>query len=84
MLMKYAYLFSGLGADHRAFQYLDVPGYAMIHVKWIEQEKNETLERYVKRLAKQITMPNPVFIGLSFGGMVAIEVAKIVATEKLF
>jgi len=81
--IKNIYLFSGLGADHRVYKHLDFTGYDIVHVKWETPIVNETLADYVKRLAQQVTRPNPVFIGVSFGGMVAIEMAKIIDTEKI-
>jgi pimeloyl-ACP methyl ester carboxylesterase len=81
-MIKNIYLFSGLGADYRAFQFLDLSPHNLIHIEWIKPEKKESLELYAKSLAKQITHNNPILIGLSFGGMIAIEVAKYVAPEK--
>lgn len=81
--MKHLYLFSGLGADHRAFARMDFGEYNVTHVRWERPAKGETLAAYAGRLAVQVTEPNPVFIGLSFGGIVAGEVAKIVQTDQL-
>lgn len=81
--MKNIYLFSGLGADHRAFKKLDFSGYNFTFVEWIKPEKNETIDGYAKRLLKQIETENPILIGLSFGGVMAIEVSKHIKTEKL-
>lgn len=81
--MKEVYIFSGLGADERVFKNLDLNGFDVTFVKWIEPQRNETLANYAKRLSTQIKSENPILIGLSFGGMVATEIAKIVPTEKL-
>jgi len=81
--MKTIYLFSGLGADHRAFEQLDFGGYTVSHISWIRPLKNEKIQEYAKRLAVQITVDNPIFIGLSFGGIMAIEVAKVIKTTKI-
>ena len=35
------------------------------------------------RIAQQITTAHPILVGLSFGGMMAVEVAKHIATEKI-
>lgn len=82
-MRKTLYLFSGLGADERAFQRLDPSGYPVVFIKWISPEKGETIESYASRLLEQITTPNPVLIGLSFGGMMSVEVAKQIRTEKV-
>ena len=41
------------------------------------------MAHYASRLMDQITTPKPILIGLSFGGMIAVEVAKQLETEKL-
>ena len=81
--MQHIYLFSGLGADKRVFQHLDFSCYEVTFVKWIEPIKNETIEAYASRLSKQIIHSNPILIGLSFGGMIAVEVAKQRPTKKV-
>jgi pimeloyl-ACP methyl ester carboxylesterase len=70
------YAIGGLGADHRIFQFLNLN--ANIHVlKWEKPQQKEPLSDYVLRMSKQIP---PEFegwlIGVSFGGMVAQEIAK--------
>lgn len=77
------YFISGLGADERAFQSLDLDGIEPIHLCWMEPEKNETMQAYAKRMAERITTPEPIIIGLSFGGMMAIEIAKCIPVKKL-
>ncbi len=81
--MNHIYLFSGLGADERVFQKLYFSKYQVTFVKWVEPIKNEPIEAYAKRISFQIKHPNPILIGLSFGGMIAVEVAKVISTEKV-
>ena len=77
------YVFSGLGADERVFHKIDFGNYNVVFIKWIPPYKNETLEDYALRLTAQIITANPILIGLSFGGMMAVEVAKHIETEKI-
>ncbi|GAA4791892.1 hypothetical protein GCM10023231_19780 [Olivibacter ginsenosidimutans] len=77
------YLFSGLGADYRAFRYLDLSGFHVVHIPWITPLAHEHIESYAKRLSAPITAPNAILIGLSFGGILAIEVAKQVAVHGI-
>ncbi|QCR23356.1 alpha/beta hydrolase [Pontibacter sp. SGAir0037] len=79
------YFVSGLGADWRAFQFLRLPpDQPYQHVPWIAPDSiNEPLQEYARRLAVQITDPNPILIGLSFGGVTAIELAKILHPKKV-
>lgn len=81
--MKTLYLFSGLGADYRVFANLELPGYKIVYIKWIDPEKGEQMAHYAQRIRAQITTENPVLIGVSFGGMMAVEIAKIIPVEKV-
>lgn len=82
-MIKNLYLFSGLGADKRIFQRLDLSGYSVNYIEWVLPLESETIEHYASRLLSQVTTPDPILIGLSFGGIMAIEVAKLIATEKV-
>lgn len=53
------------------------------HLHWIENTPNETLQSYAIRMAELIKHENPVLIGLSFGGIVAQEIAALRKVEKL-
>jgi pimeloyl-ACP methyl ester carboxylesterase len=81
--MKYIYVFTGLGADERVFYKINFGNYNAVHIKWITPLQNETIEAYALRLTQQITTTNPILLGLSFGGMMAVEVAKHINTEKI-
>ena len=80
---KNIYCISGLGADKRVFTKLQFKGYQPIHLEWLSPEKAESLADYAKRLANNIEEEKPILIGLSFGGIVAVEIAKQIAVEKL-
>lgn len=80
----HVYCLSGLGADHRIFRNLDMPDCRIIHLDWLlPQQKNETLEAYAKRLADNIHHPEPILLGVSFGGMMAIEISKQVSVKAV-
>jgi pimeloyl-ACP methyl ester carboxylesterase len=81
--MKSVYIFSGLGTDDRVFKNIDLTGYNKVFIKWDTPYKNESIENYSRRLSQQIKQHRPVLIGLSFGGMVAMEVCKYVEVEKV-
>lgn len=81
--MKSIYIFSGLGADERVFTKLDFSGFDVTFISWITPFANETIENYALRLTEQIKTNRPILIGLSFGGMMATEVAKLINTEIL-
>jgi pimeloyl-ACP methyl ester carboxylesterase len=71
------YGISGLGADKRVFQHLNLT-HELIPLDWIQPKLNETLSEYASRLAEKIdTTEDFILIGVSFGGIVAIEISKI-------
>jgi pimeloyl-ACP methyl ester carboxylesterase len=82
-LTKELYIFSGLGADESVFQRLEFSDFSITFIKWIVPQDRETIENYATRLLDQITTSKPTLIGLSFGGMIAVEVAKQIETEKV-
>jgi pimeloyl-ACP methyl ester carboxylesterase len=72
--MPNVYLISGLGADRRAYRFIDLPGYHQVHLDWIEPSKDETLGDYAERLAHAaLQEEQPIIIGTSLGGMMAAE-----------
>lgn len=72
------YFISGLGADRRAFRKLAFSeNFHIIHLDWISPTPNESLKSYASRLALKIDTSIPFYlVGLSFGGMLATEIAK--------
>lgn len=82
-MAKELYIFSGLGADERVFQNLDFSDFSTTFIKWIIPHEDEAIENYATRLLDQISTTKPTLIGLSFGGIMAIEVAKQIDTKKV-
>lgn len=74
--MKKVYFISGLGADQRIFSFLDLTFCEPVFIDWISPLKNERLENYALRLRHQIPENNPTIVGISFGGMLTVELAK--------
>jgi len=76
------YAFGGLGVDEKVFQnfYLN---YDLIVVKWPAPAPNESFKRYVNRLILSIDTTQPfILMGVSFGGMVAVELSCMLQPEK--
>ena len=79
------YCLSGLGADEKAFKYIQPQGVELIHLKWIDPKKGETLESYAGRMFEEYIHDEEYYLmGLSFGGMLAQEFSKIRKPKKLF
>lgn len=71
------YGISGLGADKRVYDYLTLD-FDFIPINWITPSKNESIENYSERLCKIIDTKNDFcLIGVSFGGLIATEISKI-------
>ena len=80
-----AYFISGLGADRRAFYKIQLPpGYQPIYLDWITPFPNESFSEYAQRFSELIQKDEEfILIGLSFGGMLASEIARIISPKKL-
>jgi hypothetical protein len=78
------YFIPGLGVDERLFMNLKLPGYELRYIHWILPDKNESLPAYALRLAEQIDTSQPFILsGVSFGGMCATEIAKVLKPVKV-
>lgn len=79
-----AYFISGLGAGKNAFQKIKLPqGYEPVYLDWITPEKSESLSQYAIRFSSLINNDDAfILIGLSFGGMLATEVARLRNPQK--
>jgi pimeloyl-ACP methyl ester carboxylesterase len=85
--MKKIFLFPGLGADERMFSRLAIaatfPG-SIETINYPIPKKDETLESYSARLASNLPGTEPlIFIGVSFGGIIAQEIARHRIPEKV-
>jgi len=81
--MKELFLLSGLGTDKRIFDFLDLTGYNVHHVVWTKPGDKQSLADYAKMILPQITKQKPILVGVSFGGMIALEIAKLIEVEKI-
>ncbi|PST84746.1 alpha/beta hydrolase [Pedobacter yulinensis] len=78
------YLISGLGADKRNFQKLDLAPHTCIHLDRIDVRTGEPLQDYAGRLVPFIDQTQPfALVGVSFGGLVAQELSRYVSCRKL-
>ncbi len=77
------YFISGLGADKRAFQFLDLGFCTPVFVEWIEPLPGEDISHYAIRLKEHIHEEEPIIVGLSFGGIMAIEIARLFPVKKI-
>ena len=72
-----------MGSDKKAFDRIRVEGYKLVFLPWLTPQADETIQAYAARMCLPIKEDKPVLIGLSFGGMISIEIAKLIDTHKV-
>jgi pimeloyl-ACP methyl ester carboxylesterase len=78
-------LIPGMGADERLFAPQREAFPNLIVPKWITPAPNDSIQSYAKRWALQIDPKRPCFVGgASFGGFVAMEMARHLQTLGVF
>ncbi|MBK6627959.1 MAG: alpha/beta fold hydrolase [Flavobacteriales bacterium] len=78
------HLIPGLGADHRLFGRIDLPGHRVIAHDWPTMPAGSTLADLAARLAERVdrTVPHAL-VGVSMGGMVAQELAALTGPQRV-
>lgn len=81
----HVYFIPGMAANTAIFENIILPKnkFEMHYLEWMIPEENETLEAYAKRMAAKIEYPNPVLVGVSFGGILVQEMSKCIEVKKL-
>lgn len=75
--MEKIFLISGLGADEKLFRKLDLSGYEVIGLSWLEPSNSDTLTTYAAKLINAFRIEaGSIVIGVSLGGMLAVEIDK--------
>src|SRR5690349_4085773 len=85
-LKPHIYLIPGLGADSRLFGRIQWPeGYSVTSLRWIEPaDTDEPISEYARRMRGQLDSSTPfILIGVSLGGIMAIEIARYMKPEKI-
>ena len=82
--MRKIFLISGLGADTRLYNNIDLHEHEVVPVDWIEPHITDTLTTYAQKIIFQYNIqPGSIVIGTSLGGMLAIEIAKQLPINKV-
>ena len=82
----HVFLLPGLGANTKIFERLNWPDFVELHpLEWrIPESMDESLNSYAKRLGKSIEeCDNVVLLGVSFGGVMVQEIAKIYPVKQV-
>lgn len=79
------YFISGLGGDERLFVRLAECGLRFEVLPFLEPEPKESFRHYAQRMAAMIDASEPFILGgVSFGGMLACEIAQFTQPQFLF
>jgi pimeloyl-ACP methyl ester carboxylesterase len=81
----HVYFMPGLAASATIFERIALPDdtFEMHLLEWEIPLDHESLPDYAKRMTQNIKYPNPVLIGVSFGGILVQEMAKHIAAQKV-
>lgn len=78
------YCIPGVGGGEKIFSRLRLKQAEVVPLKWLQPERGENLPAYAKRLAAQIDSSLPFWLlGVSFGGMVAIEISRFLSPGRV-
>jgi pimeloyl-ACP methyl ester carboxylesterase len=83
-MTRHLYLISGLGADERIFRHLKFPDNYQVHdLPWIPPQRDESIQDYARRMAAGIQEGPVSLLGVSFGGVMSLEIAKLIPVEQV-
>lgn len=79
------YFMPGLAASTLIFEKIDLPKdvFEVVFLEWEIPLVKESLVEYALRMTQKIKHPNPVLIGVSFGGILVQEMANLIQVRKL-
>ena len=81
----HVYFMPGMAASPSIFERIQLPSDTFeIHLlEWLLPEKEETIEAYAQRVAKDIKHDNVILVGVSFGGILVQEMKAFVNPKKV-
>ena len=81
----HVYFMPGMATDSAIFEKIELPEdrFEVHMLQWLLPEKKEQLQQYTRRVAAMIHHKNPVLIGVSFGGVIVQELAKMMEVRRL-
>ena len=80
----HVYMMPGMAANTSIFDFITLGNLFEIHrLDWLTPNKNETLTSYAMRMCEKVTHPNPVLVGVSFGGVLVQEMSKLISCRNV-
>lgn len=80
----HVYFMPGMAANPSIFKHIHLPTdmFEPHLLEWFVPSKNMSIVDYARTMNRQIVHENPVLIGVSFGGILVQEMAKLIAVRK--
>jgi pimeloyl-ACP methyl ester carboxylesterase len=72
-----------MGADYRLFEQIKLPEGRIHHLDWRDPGEAKTLTEYAAMIAPMIEKENSILIGSSMGGMLAVELSKLINPDAV-
>ena len=80
----HVYMMPGMAANNEIFERIKFSSPFEVHLlSWFMPNQDESLVSYAERMCEKVTHPNPVLIGVSFGGILVQEMSKIISCRKV-
>ena len=81
----HVYFMPGLAASPDIFEYIKLPPqkFEMHYLEWFLPEPGMSLREYARRMSECVTHPDPVLVGVSFGGMLVQEMMSFLNPRKV-
>ena len=81
----HVYFMPGMAANPSIFDGIRLPKdqFETHSLEWFVPEKGMNLEDYAQKMCTKIKHPDPVLLGVSFGGMLVQEMSKVIPTKKI-
>tara|TARA_Y100000992_G_scaffold151900_1_gene101282 strand:+ start:538 stop:1167 length:630 start_codon:yes stop_codon:yes gene_type:complete len=74
----------GMAASPKIFELIKLPrNISVNYLVWIKPLKDEPLNSYALRMSRFIKYKDPILVGVSLGGVLVQEIAKIIKCEKI-
>ncbi|PIF01307.1 MAG: alpha/beta hydrolase [Maribacter sp.] len=81
----HVYFMPGMAANSAIFENIHLPEteFETHKLDWFVPEKDMSLASYAAEMVKDIEHGHPVLVGVSFGGILVQEMAKLIDTKKI-
>lgn len=79
------YFMPGMAANITIFEGIKLPQekFEVHFLDWIMPKKNISIEAYAEEMCAQVKHKEPVLVGVSFGGIIVQEMAKLISVKKV-